>query len=173
MGECVRCAEWRESVHIALLRKASCRCSSDGERDRKMERRFESCHRHYYLQGAVSMPKKPKRPCAHQGCPALTDGMYCDEHKPLHKEYTRSASARGYNSKWRRESKRYLSAHPLCVMCAKKDPPQYINATVVDHIVPHRGNQLLFWDTNNWQSLCKECHDTKTLTEDINPVYSY
>jgi shikimate kinase len=31
-------------------------------------------------------------------------------------------------------------------------------ATVVDHIKPHRGDQALFWDKNNWQPLCTHCH---------------
>ena len=35
-------------------------------------------------------------------------------------------------------------------------------ATVVDHIVPHRGDHALFWDKQNWQPLCKDCHDRKT-----------
>ena len=47
------------------------------------------------------------------------------------------------------------------------------HVVVVDHIIPHRGDQKLFWDQNNWQSLCKSCHDKKTLTEDINPTYTY
>ena len=34
--------------------------------------------------------------------------------------------------------------------------------TVVDHIVPHRGDARLFWDEDNWQPLCKSCHDRKT-----------
>ena len=50
---------------------------------------------------------------------------------------------------------------------------KYVRATVVDHIIPHRGDQKLFWDQNNWQALCKSCHDKKTLTEDINPTYTY
>ena len=37
-------------------------------------------------------------------------------------------------------------------------------ATVVGHIIPHRGNQKLFWDEKNWQPLCKDCHDRKTGT---------
>lgn len=65
----------------------------------------------------------------------------------------------------------YLEAHPLCVQCAKQG--KYVRATVVDHIIPHRGDQKLFWDQNNWQPLCKSCHDKKTLTEDINPTYTY
>lgn len=35
---------------------------------------------------------------------------------------------------------------------------QYVEATVVDHITPHRGDKALFWDSANWQSLCAECH---------------
>lgn len=28
---------------------------------------------------------------------------------------------------------------------------------LVDHIIPHRGDQKLFWDTTNWQSACERC----------------
>lgn len=31
-------------------------------------------------------------------------------------------------------------------------------ATVTDHIVAHRGNPILFWDPDNWQSLCDDHH---------------
>ncbi|MEP2204764.1 MAG: HNH endonuclease signature motif containing protein [Tateyamaria sp.] len=31
-------------------------------------------------------------------------------------------------------------------------------ATVVDHIIPHRGDEALFNDRNNLQSLCTPCH---------------
>ncbi len=37
---------------------------------------------------------------------------------------------------------------------------------VCDHIVPHRGNVLLFWDENNLQTLCKRCHDTVKQCEE-------
>ena len=29
---------------------------------------------------------------------------------------------------------------------------------VVDHVVPHRGDRMLFWDSTNWQALCSACH---------------
>lgn len=32
---------------------------------------------------------------------------------------------------------------------------------VADHIVPHRGDERLFWDEGNLQTLCKPCHDSK------------
>ncbi len=70
------------------------------------------------------------------------------------------ADARGYDARWRIARKRYLSQHPLCVECLKEN--KLTPATVVDHIVPHRGDQKLFWDESNWQPLCKDCHDRKT-----------
>ena len=32
-------------------------------------------------------------------------------------------------------------------------------ATVVDHKTPHKGDEALFWDQDNWQPLCKTDHD--------------
>lgn len=33
----------------------------------------------------------------------------------------------------------------------------------VDHVVPHKGNQALFWDEQgNWQSLCASCGSAKS-----------
>jgi 5-methylcytosine-specific restriction protein A len=40
-------------------------------------------------------------------------------------------------------------------------------ANVVDHIVDHRGDTKLFWDTSNWQPLCKPCHSEKTAAEGV------
>lgn len=117
------------------------------------------------------MPKKPLKPCKHQGCPNLTDELYCEEHKKFHTVDRPSAAKRGYNSKWRRLSKQFLRKNPLCVKCMTCG--KYVPATVVDHIIPHRGNPFLMWDESNWQALCKPCHDKKTLTEDLHPEYTY
>ena len=119
------------------------------------------------------MPTKPKVPCRHPGCPNLVPSStkYCDVHRPMHPEEVRAASARGYGKAWQRESRRFLQAHPLCVRCAEQG--RYVKATVVDHIIPHRGDRNLFWDRNNWQALCKPCHDRKTFSEDSNPEYRY
>lgn len=116
------------------------------------------------------MPYRPKTPCKHPGCGELVayGKDYCNKHKPTH---IRSAHKRGYNSKWQRDSKSYLKDNPLCVMCKRNG--KYVQATVVDHIVPHRGNQKLFWSHSNWQALCKPCHDKKTGTEDSTPTYTY
>lgn len=70
------------------------------------------------------------------------------------------ADARGYDARWRRARKAFLQKHPLCAECMKEG--KATPATVVDHIVPHRGDPGLFWDIKNWQPLCKGCHDRKT-----------
>ena len=75
-----------------------------------------------------------------------------------------SASKRGYNRRWRRARAAFLRRHPLCVACARVD--RVTAATVVDHIVPHKGDTVLFWLVSNWQALCKRCHDRKTARED-------
>lgn len=119
------------------------------------------------------MPTKPMVPCKHPGCPELVPAgqKYCERHKALHPEAVRSAAGRGYNSRWQKVRKRYLQSHPLCEECMKQG--RYTKATVVDHIVPHRGDQKLFWDESNWQALCKACHDRKTGREDSQPEYYY
>lgn len=43
---------------------------------------------------------------------------------------------------------------------------QFVAATVVDHITPHKGDSALFWDKANWQSLCKRCHDSVKQAEE-------
>lgn len=69
-----------------------------------------------------------------------------------------SSAARGYGARWQKARAGWLRKHPLCVMCA--DMGRIVEASVVDHIEPHRGERARFWDTTNWQSLCKHCHDS-------------
>ena len=109
------------------------------------------------------MPMKPKRPCRYPGCPNLCEsGVYCETHRKewSHDALRGNATARGYDAKWREARRLFLKRNPLCQRCLKYG--RLTPATVVDHIVPHRGDMLLFWDQENWQALCKACHDQKT-----------
>jgi 5-methylcytosine-specific restriction protein A len=63
-----------------------------------------------------------------------------------------------YDRQWRKQRVYFLQRHPLCVMCQSEGI--ITQATVVDHIEPHKGDERLFWDINNWQSLCKRHHDS-------------
>lgn len=114
------------------------------------------------------MPFAPRRPCRHPGCPALVASGYCDAHqreaKPDYDAHRGSAHERGYGARWQKARKAYLIAHPLCVLCLALG--RTVASFTVDHIIPHRGDMQLFWDHENWQALCKHCHDVKTARED-------
>ncbi|QND32416.1 HNH endonuclease [Sinorhizobium meliloti] len=69
-----------------------------------------------------------------------------------------SASSRGYDAEWRRESRTYLLQHPCCAECARYG--RAIPATVVDHIVPIRLAPHRRMDRTNWQPLCFHCHNS-------------
>jgi 5-methylcytosine-specific restriction enzyme A len=68
----------------------------------------------------------------------------------------RKTSERGYGWRWQCAREQYLRLHPLCVMCRAEGRTKA--ADVVDHRVPHRGDPALFWDVENWQSLCTTHH---------------
>lgn len=117
------------------------------------------------------MPLTPKRPCGQPGCGALTDGGRCEKHRrQVQNQSDRqrgTAHERGYGSRWQKASKAFLRAHPLCQCedCLEGEK-RLLAATVVDHKIPHRGDMQLFWDSSNWQSMSKPCHDRKTARED-------
>lgn len=80
-----------------------------------------------------------------------------------------SANDRGYTYQWHKERKKFLAENPWCSECLKQGI--YTPATEVDHVIPHKGNQELFWDRNNWDSKCKSCHSRKTRLEDMGAWY--
>jgi 5-methylcytosine-specific restriction endonuclease McrA len=74
-----------------------------------------------------------------------------------------SARERGYGSKWQIERVAYLKANPKCRRCGSP-------ATIVDHIIPHKGDRKIFWNRGNWQPLCVSCHSGwKQHQESIAP----
>jgi len=118
------------------------------------------------------MPKRPLKPCSAPACGALVRGKrFCESHEHLadqgkrqHDQRRESSAKRGYGYKWQKARKAFLLDHPLCVVCQNQG--RVTAATDVDHIVPHRGDQDLFWDKTNWQALCHSHHSEKTARED-------
>lgn len=123
------------------------------------------------------MPVQSQKPCCHPGCGKLVPGgvARCQKHleqrqqedQKRQQQYDKrrgTSAQRGYGSRWKKVRVTYLQSHPLCVRCGEEG--RLTPASVVDHIVPHKGDVALFWNSNNWQSLCKTCHDVKTATED-------
>ncbi len=75
-----------------------------------------------------------------------------------------SSTQRGYGYRWQITRAGYLAKHPLCANCEAVG--RFTVATDLDHIEPHKGNTDMFWDSSNWQGLCKSCHSAKTAGED-------
>lgn len=113
-------------------------------------------------------PFAPKRPCTWPGCGALTQAGRCEQHRKQERRELDvkrgTAASRGYDSRWGKARKAFLSTHPDCIQCQHQG--RVIAATVVDHIRPHKGDDELFWDPGNWQALCKAHHDQKTAKHD-------
>lgn len=112
------------------------------------------------------MPQKPARPCRYPGCPALTDDHsgYCVRHlrfiRKAQDEQRGTAAERGYDRRWQKYRLSYLADHPLCALCAKKEPPVVKAATEVHHIkaLSDGGTH----EENNLMALCHGCHSSLT-----------
>lgn len=76
------------------------------------------------------------------------------ERKARHDANRPSARARGYDSAWEKARAGFLAKHKDCAMCGAP-------ASIVDHIIPHKGDRALFWDRTNWQPLCVPCHSSR------------
>ncbi|UEM16587.1 HNH endonuclease [Bradyrhizobium barranii subsp. barranii] len=102
------------------------------------------------------MAWKRRRVCRCGKIIAATDLCACQIKRKAETDRLRpNANDRGYDSKWRRESKAFL-ALPQNRFCACGCGRI---ADCVDHIVPHRGDMKLFWSRSNWQPLASSpCH---------------
>lgn len=123
--------------------------------------------------------------CCYPGChrPVPRGERYCDAHakagakrdaeieakakaaRDARRRQVRGTTAqRGYGGRWQTLRRRFILQHPYCQECLKQG--KLVEATDVDHIVPHRGCAKLLFDEANLQSLCHECHSRKTAKED-------
>lgn len=106
------------------------------------------------------MPRKPKQPCAYPGCPKLTDGRYCEEHRKLeakrYETYSRDPSVRRkYGRAWKRIRDSYVKEHPFCEKCFERGI--LVSVSEVHHKVPiSKGGTH---DRSNLMSLCRSCHN--------------
>lgn len=103
------------------------------------------------------MPNKPNRYCPR--CHGSYSGKRCPCTAPA-KDLRESAAKRLYDAKWKKVRNAYIRDYPLCVECLKEGRTE--EATVVDHVIPHRRNVELFRDHDNLQGLCEFHHNRKT-----------
>lgn len=105
------------------------------------------------------MPRKPKHPCSHPGCPNLTDRRFCEEHEKIanqnYERYDRNKSnKRRYGRAWKRIRDKYVSLHPFCEVC-------YARGILVETEEVHHKKPLSEGGTHerdNLIALCKSCH---------------
>jgi 5-methylcytosine-specific restriction protein A len=77
-----------------------------------------------------------------------------EDYKERNRFYQRAA--------WKRVRALHLSSEPFCRSCMKAG--RWVTANLVDHIIPVSHGIDALAD-NNLQSLCKSCHNAKTLSE--------
>jgi len=85
----------------------------------------------------------------------------------------RSERATGYRrwyslARWKRLRRRKLQEHPLCLYCLREN--MITAAVALDHIVPHGGDPVLFWDESNLAQLCTYHHDLTKRREEMGLV---
>lgn len=68
-----------------------------------------------------------------------------------------SARERGYDTRWDREALSFKRDHPLCLGCQAVG--RIVATEVVDHVEPHKGDMVKFWNKAMWQSACRWHHD--------------
>jgi 5-methylcytosine-specific restriction endonuclease McrA len=68
-----------------------------------------------------------------------------------------SARERGYTPEFDRASQAFKFTHPLCLGCEAVG--RLTGTAVTDHVVPHKGDMVVFWDQSRWQPACRFHHD--------------
>lgn len=69
--------------------------------------------------------------------------------------------------RWKNRRREQLSFNPLCAYCAARGI--VMPATVADHVIPHRGDDDLFW-YGELQSLCATCHSSHKQAQEKSGV---
>jgi 5-methylcytosine-specific restriction enzyme A len=116
-----------------------------------------------------AMAKAAPRPCTRPGCTALvSDGTArCKDH-PHESSFASkergTRQQRGYGAEWDRLRLVILKRDKyLCQVCLRKGIVTSCN--IVDHIVPKAEHGTD--DPGNLQSICRPCHQEKTLAESL------
>jgi 5-methylcytosine-specific restriction protein A len=106
-----------------------------------------------------------KKICGEPGCNKLIEitERYCEEHKKEPRKPFENAirfNEEFYNSaQWRKLKSEHLKEQDYCVYCGSK------NNLEVHHINPPRGDAMLFFSSENLQTVCKGCHRLITQRE--------
>lgn len=67
------------------------------------------------------------------------------------------------SQRWREKALAQFAAHSLCSRCSTDHRP--VAASVANHVIPHKGNETLFWE-GELESVCAPCHDGAIRSEE-------
>jgi 5-methylcytosine-specific restriction enzyme A len=114
------------------------------------------------------MPSAPPSFCSRHGlCHTHATHVHNERAKERRQEIvrTRDPSLHAfYNSgRWKAYRKTHIERSPLCVMCEREG--RAVLGSIVDHIIPHRGDVSLFWAMDGVQTLCVRHDSLKRLRE--------
>ena len=86
----------------------------------------------------------------------------------LPQQKRKSASKRGYGRAWQKARAEFIQqtidekGGVNCAECGR----MILGRIFVDHKEPHKDDEALFWDRDNWQLLDWSCHSRKTAKQD-------
>lgn len=105
--------------------------------------------------------------CAEPGCPERVAHGRCPKHRRRKPDTRPSASARGYDVKWRRTRGAYLFRHPLCECdeCAQLPESERPKAEHVHHLDGKGPNGPNGHRWFNLLALSGPCHSRITARE--------
>ena len=105
-------------------------------------------------------------------CPnrAVINGLCQTHHDQAEREYDArrpSATARGYDARWRATRRQYLETHVYCESddCRQLPEWQRAVATDVDHIDGLGPKGQRGHDPDNLRALCHSCHSKRTAAD--------
>lgn len=109
------------------------------------------------------MPHAPLSFCPTHGLCRGYEEHARERRRQIDAERDPSHAALFKNARWRRYRRYYLEAHPLCSRCEHEG--LVVVGSIVDHILPHRGDLTLFWAEGNVQTMCPSHDAAKRLRE--------
>ena len=110
------------------------------------------------------MPARSKRTCSRPGCPNLTEGGLCAEHRKAayraQDEHRGTRQQRGYGARHEHWARCIRARDPVCVDPMGRHPGEVRPSVVADHIVPLKEGGG--WEFSNGRGLCYACHEAVT-----------
>lgn len=74
------------------------------------------------------------------------------------------------SKRYRRMVKAHMAENPICVYCLEDDGVS-TPAVIADHVIPHKGDQNLFW-FGKLQSLCAHHHESRKKLEETRGYHT-